>query len=328
MSNEIILDKKYFESLKVQFEAVFEKTDAASKYAYRIDRDITMCNLAHNANENTRQIIQLILDSFTTADEKMKKEAQEIIGVEIHNGISAGGRAIIDANGECTIQSKYEAYCIVVDQIDSIQNRPRQIQIRRCTSAGFNSNLGGICNISSVTTLLNRKYAYDHGSEAADYFTAEDAFKANGCTNIKFHGHSTSGDHPDQDYYQYNGGTDGWANKTYSNGSDASYTTHSISAATARNDVNKYYGGSYKEYVAHLLEEHPEGICIRNAKSEHVAVITGYTRDENNNIKIQVEDPVGNYKGDLEGAHIYKNDSNKKNFWNHLDNNIAFTYLS
>lgn len=331
MSNEILLDKERLITISNGFENVLDQAVEATQLATDANGGL-ICFAAsrafHELINGIRKSIRLIIDSFTTTDQNLKKAAEEIVGLDTHNALSSGGGVVWDMNGNRYVVDKSGRLRRIFDSIDSI-NPPRQVQIRRCTSAGFNSNEGGICNISSITTLLNRKYAYDHGGQGTDYFTPEDSFRANGCTDITYHGNKPSGDHKGQDYYQYKGSTNNWSiEKTYSNGSDASYVSHAISKSTVKKDVESNYGGSYEKYVAHLLEEHPEGICIRNSKANHVAVITGYTQDSNGNITLQFEDPVGNYKGDLNGAWIYRNDSDKKHFWDHLDSNIAFTYVS
>ena len=333
MSNEILLDKERLISISNDFDSVLEQSVEATQLATEACGGTICLAISRSFNvlvDGIRESIKLIVESFTTTDQEIEKAAKSIVGVDTHNTLSSGGGVVWDMNGNRYEIDKQGKLRRIFDSIDEI-NPPQQVQIRRCTSAGFNSNEGGICNISSITTLLNRKYAYDHGGEAKDYFTPEDSFKANGCTDIIFHGHKDSGDHSNQDYYQYKGSTNNWSiEKTYSNGSDASYVSHAISKSAAKKQVESNYGGSYEKYVAHLLEEHPEGICIRNSKANHVAVITGYTQDANGNISLQVEDPVGNYKGDLynTGAWIFKKDPDIKHFWDHLDSSIAFTYVS
>ena len=94
------------------------------------------------------------------------------------------------------------------------------IQIRQCDKNGHAGKDSGRCNVSALTNLLNRKYVLDsRTSEPNKYFTPEDVFKVNGCTNIIDFGITSDPAHPGQHYYYYEGksGTGNWYNnKTYS----------------------------------------------------------------------------------------------------------------
>ena len=89
MSTEIKLDWEQLESMQVLFQTVFEKVDTASDSAYKVDNDISMRNLALKMNENIGQIISLIMNSFTSTDQNLKQQAQDIVGVEVHNDIAS-----------------------------------------------------------------------------------------------------------------------------------------------------------------------------------------------------------------------------------------------
>lgn len=171
-------------------------------------------------------------------------------------------------------------------------NPPRQIQIREVTPSGKEMDQDGRCNVSAMTTLLNRKYALDSinsSEERINYFTPTDVLEANGCTNINQHGKNEKGQH----LYSYEGRTGDWYNseKKYTNSEGVTYSPKRIGIDEAKRVVNNEYGRSYEEYIAHLLDEHPEGIAIRNNDASHVAVITRYERTEDG-IQIYVNDPV------------------------------------
>ena len=212
-------------------------------------------------------------------------------------------------------------------------NPPRQIQSRRHGKENSKGKWQGTCNVSAMTTLLNRAYALNIDNiEQSDvhYFTIEDVFEGNNVRNLRYQGNKKDPvRNPNgHELYSYSGGTaSSWYNSTYTNGHGVSYSSHAITAREARRAVNNDYGGSYEEYVAHLLDEHPEGICVRSDDADHVAVITRYERMENGDIQLYVNDPVNNRPDEqrIQNAQITKQD--KDDLWDELDSNCAFVYL-
>ncbi|MCR5275790.1 MAG: hypothetical protein K6E26_10595 [Clostridiales bacterium] len=212
---------------------------------------------------------------------------------------------------------------------------PKTPQIQECNGKGDLVKSSGRCNVSSVTNLLNRRYAMDTGGSGKNWFTYNDVLSANGCTLKKDWGTIQNGDRAGQLKIEYTGKTGGWAsNKTYTNG-EVSYVTKSTSRSTIVNEVKNKYSGSYEEYFAAQLKNHPEGVCIRfdetyteNGEVKHrghVITLTDFSRDKDGNVHLYADDPVNVAKNQ---SHI---DLKKTYGWNKykwkLDSGIAMTYL-
>lgn len=178
------------------------------------------------------------------------------------------------------------SYHDAVAAIDS-KNPKRQTQLSRYNE-DFTERKTGICNVSAMVTLLNRRLAYD---DRPGSFTPEDVLTSLGCSNIKNSGTK----------YYYEGDTGKWFSATYSNGS-YSYKSAYISSSTVKKATNKE---GFYQYIASLLQEHPEGIAIRNSKANHVAVIYKFEIIDGS-IQLYVKDPSSNYSGKLEGSYLYK----------------------
>ncbi len=201
----------------------------------------------------------------------------------------------------------YDAYRRNVDTIKSSIGGENvcQDQINRIKKNGSTYQKGsGLCNISSVVTLLNRNLYYE-GKASETQFTLLDAFSANGCKIT----HGPTLNYTPNKYnrygYAYSGNTDAWAcSINYTNASGTSYKVVNESKAV----IDKNRGSlSYEEYFAKLLREHPEGICLRKKNSEggHVFVITDYTLVDGK-YQFYVQDPVNRYTGKFEGSYQYK----------------------
>ena len=247
--------------------------------------------------------LQVAIDSYKHVDSGLAKEA-ESINEELVNELEI-----------------YKCTNAKAQQIIADKNPPSQIQIKECNSKGVWGSGDGRCNVSAMTTLLNRRVALDSviDNKTADYFSAEDVLIANGCTVIKDHGNK-------KDHYhaiQYEGQTGSMYSKTYSNGTDT-YVGHRVTNNTVKSIVNKSpYNGSYESYIADMLEKHPEGLIVRNTKAVHVAVITGY-RKEGGKIVLSIDDSYNSdaeyssFQGDFSKSYMYSK-GGKSNFWNNLD---------
>ncbi len=167
-------------------------------------------------------------------------------------------------------------------------------------SKGGGSHLTGICNMCSMVTLLNRRAFYDYGY--ADAFTMFDGFAGTGCTNVK---KKTCTKHPDRPAYEYSGDTGSWWRATYKSTkySNVQYTASRIEPETVRKEI-KAKNISFEEYLRRLLEDHPEGICLRNSTANHVCIVTQVIKD-GGKLQMYVYDPVHMYYGPLEGSYIY-----------------------
>lgn len=87
MSNEIKLDYEFFQSLGGNFADVFEKTEQAAEYAYKVDNSLPLQNYITKEIEAINSSITLIIDSFTSTDQRIKQAAQEIIGLDVYNAV-------------------------------------------------------------------------------------------------------------------------------------------------------------------------------------------------------------------------------------------------
>ena len=194
----------------------------------------------------------------------------------------------------------------IFDQIDS--NNPKsEYQIRFRNNSNLSSDGGGACNVSAITTLLNRRLVADYQSGS---FTVSNVLTSLGCTNIYTDGKlysdknfGTGGKKLFQ-YYYWKGSSSNWcvSGKKYNNGNN-SYTITQIGASTIKNNTSK---ANFNAYIANLLHNHPEGIAIRNKSANHVGVIYRYSY-QNGSYKLYIKDPVGNYSGEMNNnAWLYK----------------------
>lgn len=172
---------------------------------------------------------------------------------------------------------------------------PQQIQLYRVDSNG--DRITGICNVCSVTTLLNRRLAYDGRTD--EEFTVDDVFEACGVEvkagPIYWNGNGKTG-------YRYSGDTGYWSRLKYKNDWGTSYQAVRVSVDEIKDGINS--AGSFNNYLINLLHKHPEGICIRNEAANHVAVIYYYAIIDGR-VQFYVKDPVERYSGKVEGAWIY-----------------------
>lgn len=212
--------------------------------------------------------------------------------------------------------SDYNRYRFSVDALKSSFEDEEQICTNQINSVKLENGVyvknTGLCNISAITTLCNRKLYLD-GKGSQSKFTVEDSIEANGCSIIRGplkdyyerdkHGNLIYNMYG-RDAYLYNGGTSGWwSRKLYTNENGTTYTTSVLMKA----DIDRKKGSSsYEEYLANLLMEHPEGVCLRNKKANHVCVITDFVRD-GDSIVFYAQDPVNHYTGVLSGTYLYKN---------------------
>ena len=202
----------------------------------------------------------------------------------------------------------------IFDAIDAC-NPKSEYQIRFRNNANLQSDGGGACNVSAITTLLNRRLAADYQSGT---FTVSNVLTSLNCKNIYTDGKlysdknfGTSGTKLFQ-YYYWTGTSSTWCvgGTNYSNGSK-SYTISQIKGSTIKSKTDK---AGFNAYIASLLHDHPEGIAIRNTKANHVVVIYRYSYS-NGTYTLYVKDPVGNtsrqlsssYMGSLIGNDLYSN---------------------
>jgi len=223
-------------------------------------------------------------------------------------GTSDAQNSANQANVGGTAEEIFKARFNQIEQ----KNPPYQKQLYHVTQNpdGSYSKSSGICNISSVTMLLNRKMALD-GKEGNGYFTPNQTLRDAGA-NVSQSGVDWAQGKAGTGYV-YSGGTDGWANKTYSNDNGVSYTTVSENQDAIKRNMANLGITDEGQYMVKMLQEHPEGICIRNSASNHVAVITDYSIREDGSVQLYVRDPVnGNENKPLESTWLGHHD--KKDF--------------
>ena len=160
-----------------------------------------------------------------------------------------------------------------------------------------NNDSGGRCNVSSATTLLNRKLFLDKKMDEK-MFTPTDVFCGNGCKNVVGQVNGYVGQRFGQPGYAYSGRTGNWWTKSYTNEDGTKYKFVKLSK---KDVIEKKGSRTYEEYIASLLISHPEGICLRNTKATHVLVITDFEK-MGDKIQFYVQDPVNQYTGILESA--------------------------
>ena len=171
-----------------------------------------------------------------------------------------------------------------------------QYQIKHYSGS---SDLGGICNVAAMTTLLNRRLAAENKTET---FTAKQVFQSLGCTNISSDGKLYGNKGFENQRYYYSGSTGHWWNSdvVYKNGY-SSYQVRKITGETIRKATNK---DDFNAYMAGILHEHPEGVAVRilyGSTGGHVIVFYKYEY-VNGKYVLYVKDPVGNYSGKYSGS--------------------------
>jgi hypothetical protein len=309
MSKEIVLDYNYLESMSGRFESVFEKADTASQYAERAERCCdggSLYKYVVKLSESIRTSIRLILDSFTSTDQKMKEEAQKIVGTDIYNGIAGGGSAHYDANGNYTIDTKYDTYRKKVEALKG--KDPSGVpQHYRDASSGNGKHVypmprrakgdPGACTMCSNATLVNRRLALDGVVDSngnRPYYSAEDAFYDHGGNSVGIAGQGGSN--------KYSVEVDGQ--------NVATYSTSRINSNTIRNS-----GASVESKLIELLNDHPEGVQFytENNFGPHGIVITSYSENPpgSGTYSYMAYDPVNGCEMPLTETYLYKNSSSK-----------------
>lgn len=204
------------------------------------------------------------------------------------------------------LQATWNNYKRVVDAINS-KNPYTQIQISRYSDRNFTNRTTGLCNVSSITTLLNRRLAYDN--KDGQIFTVLNVLTSNSCTNITYSGTK----------YYFDGNTGNWWSILYKNSNRTQYYAKKIPASTVKQTVKNK--NEFDVYLANLLYTHPEGICVRNKTANHVFVIY-FFEVSGSNYQFYVKDPVHNYSGKFEGSYMYSKCSG--DLYTNLD---AISYL-
>lgn len=165
----------------------------------------------------------------------------------------------------------------------------------------------GICNFCAVEMLLNRRLNYDgiYNQE----FDDNDMFDSLKCKNVtKVEGG-----------YIYDGSTEKNDVK-YINSDGTAYMQRTIKNVNKQMKENGT--ANYREYIASLLEKHPEGICIRSSyvskDGGHAVLVTDYEVVDNK-IQLYVQDPANNGRVKLENSYYGRNCLKKNGEINGID---------
>ena len=105
MANEIYLNKEKIEEMSGRFEGISVKIIEAAQYTERsqsLEHDKNTCGETVKGysiqTEKIKKSFRLIIDSFTSEDEKLKKKAEEIVGPQ-YDKINAGYSIVYDKDG-------------------------------------------------------------------------------------------------------------------------------------------------------------------------------------------------------------------------------------
>ena len=103
--SEILLNKKRLEEMSGRFEGISVKIIEAAQYTERsqsLEHDKNTCGETVKGysiqTEKIKKSFRLIIDSFTSEDEKLKKKAEEIVGPQ-YDKINAGYSIVYDKDG-------------------------------------------------------------------------------------------------------------------------------------------------------------------------------------------------------------------------------------
>lgn len=203
---------------------------------------------------------------------------------------------------------EYDSYRTKVDSIYNDYLRLTE-QLHRLDADG--SKITGICNLSAMEMLLNRKVAYDFG-DYTNPFDDYDMFQAVGVSDFgggKWeyapgkHGYYLSGSvgdiQKDGTIYRYS--------------DSVSYHPVLLGNTEVTQRINwTGLSGLDAQYsmIASLLREHPEGIWLRAEYGTHAILITDY-QIENGRIQLYAIDPVnvrwGVGRQNIESLYFYSN---------------------
>ena len=203
---------------------------------------------------------------------------------------------------------EYDSYR---SKVDSIYNDFLRLteQLHRLDADG--SKITGICNLSAMEMLLNRRVAYDFG-DYTNPFDDYDMFQAVGVSDLgggKWeyapgkHGYYLSGSvgdiQKDGTIYRYS--------------DSVSYHPVLLGNTEVTQRINwTGLSGLDAQYsmIASLLREHPEGLWLRAEYGTHAILITDY-QIENDSIQLYAIDPVNVRRGvgrqNIESLYFFSN---------------------
>ncbi len=208
-------------------------------------------------------------------------------------------------------QASADEYDSYRSRVDTIYNDSLRLteQLHRLDANG--KSITGICNLSSMEMLLNRRVAYDFGDYSGP-FDDYDMFQAVGVSDLGGgmweyapgkHGYYLSGS---VGSIQRNG-------TIYRYSDSVSYHPVLLGNPEVTQRINwTGLSGLDAQYamIASLLREHPEGIWLRAEYGTHAILITDY-QIENGRIQLYAIDPVNVRRGigrqKIENLYFYSN---------------------
>ena len=114
--------------------------------------------------------------------------------------------------------------------------------------------------------MLNRRRAYD--GEPGEEYTVKDVIQSHGGTNIDGPHDCTKNGSPRSNGYAYDGNTAFSGDRRFTNSTDTlDYMVH-------QEYIDHMNASKQETYIQELLQQHPEGICVRS--KNHWIVITDY----------------------------------------------------
>ena len=189
--NAIVLNKEAFEGLMPKFDAIFEEAKEGSEFAYdaemvelsKLEMECRVNKLIIEAEaDNIKQLVNMIIESFTSTDEKIRKEAEDIVGPEIHTAVSSGYNVIYNSNGEIVVQAG------------------ASIEGYQCLKQHLSDN----CTNTSLAMMIQRYYMLHNGSCDLVY---DDINKNSFYWAVEDYGKKMSRDLPNGGHYTTNGGS-------------------------------------------------------------------------------------------------------------------------
>ena len=149
---EIALNKEAFEGLIPRFESNFDDAIKGARLANESEAvELGFDSLASAASsavfdfeaQSILLFVNTIVQSFTSADEESKREAEKIIGPEIYSSICSGYTVVYDSNGGYSVQAVHQ---------ESLENYQ-----------GLQQHLPDNCTNTSLAMMIQRYYLMHYG---------------------------------------------------------------------------------------------------------------------------------------------------------------------
>ena len=263
-----------------------------------------------NKNRKISKSINQVLDSITRSV------------VDSINNAEKSGEKIINATFDFAIKNKMydlipqNAISSYIDKAKPFERK----QFDKYNSKG--KRITGLCNVASLSTLLNRRLVLDGKYSDESAFTEKEIYSAFGDSNIKYckNGNDVISSADTGKWVLLK---KGGIKRTYTNKDGVTYATEKY---LNKNELQQYSeDGTIKDdqdlfkAVANLIDKHPEGVCMRgfyDGEGGHVIVVKGYEKDENGIYNLKIYDPVNSCDTTLyDPKYADYNDKKIKDSW-------------